>query len=283
MKKIIEFLLKIKATKVTIAIMSSIIQWISPSLWKKIEAHFYNPYDFDERNIEYSKWIFTKVVDFCKKYNFPIEGKDFLELGPGGFLGTGAFLKRAGVASYSVIDSVNHFEKLDAKTIRYYQTIDPSFLNGDMFNNEFVHILKYTEQGIQCADESVDVVFSNAVYEHVSNPAESIQDLARITRKGGIGIHQIDYRDHIFDQKSLFFLTVPKFLFDLLFKNCGGWTNLKRHSFFRETFIQNGFEILEEIPQSEYTSQHVVKYRKKLSISLEDASTSSACFVVRKK
>lgn len=55
MKKIIEFLLKIKAMKVMIAVVSSIIQGVSPSLWKKIEAHFYNPYDFDERNIEYSK------------------------------------------------------------------------------------------------------------------------------------------------------------------------------------------------------------------------------------
>ncbi|MDD5197541.1 MAG: methyltransferase domain-containing protein [Candidatus Gracilibacteria bacterium] len=283
MKKIIEFLLKIKATKVMIAIVSSIIQGVSPSLWKKIETHFYNPYDFDERNIEYSKGIFTRVADFCKKYDFPIDEKDFLELGPGGFLGTGAFLKKAGAASYSVVDSVNHFEKLDAKTIGYYQTIDPSFLNRDTFNDTFVHILKYNEQGIQCTNESIDVVFSNAVYEHVSNPAESIQDLARITRKGGIGIHQIDYRDHIFDQKSLFFLTVPKFLFDLLFKNCGGWTNLKRHSFFREAFIKNGFEILEEIPQSEYSREHIAKYREKLSLSLEDLSTSSGCFVVRKK
>lgn len=283
MKKVIEFLLKIKATKVTIAIVSSIIQGRSPSLWKKIETHFYNPYDFDEKNIEYSKWIFVRVADFCKRYDFSIEGKDFLELGPGGFLGTGAFLKKAGALSYSVVDSVNHFEKLDAKTIGYYQAIDPSFLNGNVFDDTFVRVLTYTEQGIQCADESVDVVFSNAVYEHVSNPAESIQDLARITRKGGIGIHQIDYRDHIFDQKSLFFLTVPKFLFDLLFKNCGGWTNLKRHSFFREAFIQSGFEILEEIPQSEYSAEHIAKYGKKLSLSLEDVSTSSACFVVRKK
>lgn len=283
MKKIIEFFLKIKATKVMIAIVSSIIQWVSPSLWKKIETHFYNPYDFDERNIEYSKWIFTRVADFCKKYNFPIEGKDFLELGPGGFLGTGAFLKKAEAASYSVVDSVNHFEKLDAKTMKYYQTIDPSFLKGDTFNDTFVRILKYNKQGIQCTNESIDVVFSNAVYEHISNPAESIQDLARITRRGGIGIHQIDYRDHIFDQKSLFFLTVPKFLFDLLFKNCGGWTNLKRHSFFREAFIKNGFEILEEIPESEYSGEHIVKYWKKLPLSKEDISISSACFVVRKK
>jgi SAM-dependent methyltransferase len=48
---------------------------------------------------------------------------------------------------------------------------------------------------------SVDVVYSNAVLEHIADIQLVAQELARITRRGGWGKHQIDMRDHRqFDQ-----------------------------------------------------------------------------------
>lgn len=43
---------------------------------------------------------------------------------------------------------------------------------------------------------SVDVTFSNSVLEHLPDPAAFLQELARITRPGGLGIHGIDVADH---------------------------------------------------------------------------------------
>src|SRR5262249_34537432 len=43
---------------------------------------------------------------------------------------------------------------------------------------------------------SVDVVFSNAVVEHLCDPGAAFAALYRMTRPGGIGLHQVDFRDH---------------------------------------------------------------------------------------
>ena len=41
-----------------------------------------------------------------------------------------------------------------------------------------------------------DIVMSNAVLEHIGQVEEVIAEMARVTRKGGIGIHTIDGSDH---------------------------------------------------------------------------------------
>ncbi len=46
------------------------------------------------------------------------------------------------------------------------------------------------------ADDSVDVVFSNAVLEHVTDLDRAFAELYRITRPGGFNLHQVDFRDH---------------------------------------------------------------------------------------
>ena len=45
-------------------------------------------------------------------------------------------------------------------------------------------------------DGEVDVVISNAFFEHIPRPEAAIAELARVTKKGGLGIHNIDTSDH---------------------------------------------------------------------------------------
>ncbi|GAH95169.1 unnamed protein product, partial [marine sediment metagenome] len=51
------------------------------------------------------------------------------------------------------------------------------------------------------ADNSIDCVFSNAVLEHIHNPQKVICEIARVTKRIGIGIHEVDFRDHFFKQE----------------------------------------------------------------------------------
>jgi SAM-dependent methyltransferase len=37
---------------------------------------------------------------------------------------------------------------------------------------------------------------SNAVFEHFSDPGAALRELARVTKAGGVGVHQVDFRDH---------------------------------------------------------------------------------------
>ena len=57
-------------------------------------------------------------------------------------------------------------------------------------------------------DQSVDVVISNAVMEHVVDLDAAIRELARIARPNGVQSHQVDFRDHKDFDRPLDFLTI---------------------------------------------------------------------------
>ncbi len=91
-------------------------------------------------------------------------------------------------------------------------------------------------------DESVDVSYSNAVFEHLGGVYIAIQQLARITRQGGLGFHQIDLRDHRDFDRPLEYLTrspaeLEAFLQDHYW-SCG---NAVRYNEFQTCFEIAGF------------------------------------------
>lgn len=43
---------------------------------------------------------------------------------------------------------------------------------------------------------SVDMIFSNAVLEHLYDPLHAFRSLARVSKPGCTGFHQVDFRDH---------------------------------------------------------------------------------------
>jgi SAM-dependent methyltransferase len=55
-------------------------------------------------------------------------------------------------------------------------------------------------------DQSVDMVISCAVLEHLYDLPSAFHHLARITKPGGLGLHQVDFRDHRDFSRPLEFL-----------------------------------------------------------------------------
>jgi SAM-dependent methyltransferase len=51
-------------------------------------------------------------------------------------------------------------------------------------------------EALSLRDGEADLVISNATLEHIEDVAATIEEMARITRKGGFGIHNIDAADH---------------------------------------------------------------------------------------
>jgi len=47
-------------------------------------------------------------------------------------------------------------------------------------------------------DNSIDLVLSSSVLEHVLDPEKLFLDLTRVSKKEGVMLHLIDYRDHFF-------------------------------------------------------------------------------------
>lgn len=95
-------------------------------------------------------------------------------------------------------------------------------------------------------DSSVDVTYSNATFEHLSDPARAIQELARVTRPGGLGFHQIDFRDHRNFEHPLEYLTVSQQHSEVqLKKTAWSFGNGIRSTEFEAMFKTAGFRIVQ--------------------------------------
>lgn len=285
MKNFIQKLLKIKAIKVLLCVKENFIKLISPKLWIWIENKLYNPYDFDEENIKRSKYQYGLVQKYADKYNVNLDKAQVFEIWPWGFLGLWAFLQKNWVQKYYVLDNINHFD-LTQKNIDLYNKINPNFLKNNKIDPDYTKVLSYNKDNdILIETESTDVVFSNAVFEHIHDITKAIDEIYRITKKWWISIHTIDYRDHIFDQQKLWFLRFPQFWFDALFYRAGARTNRKKHFFYRDYFEKLGFEILETITNTkpEYTEEEIQRYPDLLKkYDKEDLRISTCLFVLRK-
>ncbi len=94
--------------------------------------------------------------------------------------------------------------------------------------------------------ESADIVFSNAVGEHLADAARAFQQLYRVTRPGGIGLHQIDFRDHRDFKLPLEFLVWEDEVFrDDFAKTHGEHGNRWRPDEMTEFMREAGFEVLD--------------------------------------
>lgn len=268
-----------------VGILSNIIQTFSPKLWKFIEKKFFNPYDFWPNTLSYHENIFKKLESIFTKYNIEVKNKGILELWPGWFLWVWSHLKKYWINKYYVLDTVNHFENVDNLVLELYSKINPTLLKNWKLNKDYFNILLYTKDWkIPLNDNSIDITFSHYVYEHVKNPLDSLKEISRITKSWWYWVHEIQYWDHIFNWNSLFYRTIPTFIYSFLFKNSGWWVNLKTHFFYREAFKQLWFEIIDEIVVNKYDEKNIQKYKNLLNkYDYDDLKVEKWLFIVRKK
>lgn len=114
-------------------------------------------------------------------------------------------------------------------------------------------------------DSIVDITYSNAVLEHISDPIASFKALARVTRKGGVSCHQIDMRDHrSFNRPWEFLVNDTDFE-----ENLNHMEEEKRHPFFGNRirlseFIEaaniNGWQTVHLERQHEPASEEGLRY-----------------------
>ena len=113
--------------------------------------------------------------------------------------------------------------------------------------------------------DSFDLVLSNAVLEHVSRIGETLAELARITRPGGLGFHQIDLRFHSLLSDPLRFLLYSEARYERIRRYTGGrcGSNL-RLSQYLELFGKAGFQLLDQSVNLEADPDYLDGIRKKL-------------------
>jgi ubiquinone/menaquinone biosynthesis C-methylase UbiE len=276
--------------KVLLVLVENIFFSIFPNSRPIIEKYIFNPYQFNEKHLEYSKKQFD---NFLKKVGGTdtIRGKKLLELGPGGSLGFGILALKNGASKYYAIDENSHsfFNKPEFDI--YMQLIENEEIGKQIFIERADKKFSYNKNRIDfleigqtsllpLPDDSIDVIYSCAVLEHVHDLDSLFSEMHRVLRKGGIMNHEIDLRDHIFSQKKLFFLLIPEKIFRFLFGKTGAYVNRKRASYYEKLVKKLNLEVLNITDTVLKNEKELKKYLKEFS--LEDLKTQTINLTLKK-
>jgi len=151
------------------------------------------------------------IVDACQRLarfaGVELAGTRAAELGCGASNGTGhEWVARFGGAWTGVEPFVLLDMDLDARMAERARLRHPYGLSGEVRR---VRELSHFD------GESLDVVISNSVLEHVRDPLGLFRECHRVLVPGGIMLHQVDYRDHFF-KYPFQFLTFSQAVWDNL-------------------------------------------------------------------
>lgn len=96
--------------------------------------------------------------------------------------------------------------------------------------------------------ESIDLIFSQAVMEHVMNIEEAYEKMSSYLKKQGHFSHQIDYKAHETHKVWNGHWKYPNFLWNIILKGRSYPINRLPHSIHVKNIINSKFKILSEIP-----------------------------------
>jgi len=176
------------------------------------------------------------------------DGYALLELGPGDSVSTGIIAAAHGACETILVDAGPYA----STSIEQYRPLLEQL--GLDIPIAFQTILKdlniiYMTEGLRSLrnipSSSIDVVISNAVMEHIylNEFEDTIRELYRIQKPGGVSNHQIDFKDHL--AKSLNSLRFSKDLWEApWFARSGFYTNRLRAGDVTRIFLDQGYSIL---------------------------------------
>jgi hypothetical protein len=160
-----------------------------------------------------------------------LQGKTILELGPGLHLGTPLILRSWGAREVAVADRflvrfqpqyhIRLYKRIGALLKHEDRGADTEPLDKCAAAREhlpaYLTAIEVPLEGLgEVARARFDITLSNAVLEHVYDPAAAIRSLASVSRAGGVGLHQIDFRDHRDFSRPLEYLLLDEAAFHSL-------------------------------------------------------------------
>ena len=270
----------------------------------------YNSYSTKESDIDasvaYSLHVAKSYLNHFLAHNVDFHGKSILEIGPGTNFGTMLLLKALGANQVAVADrflveydDTFHtalYKKLLIKALEEFPEANTEIIEAAAQKRSYSleNFSSYKcglENMADIPDQSFDIIVSNAVLEHLKNPVSAFAELARLTKTGGYGFHQVDFRNHNDFSQPLEFLLMPEeeqALF-IMVRNysCGnGW----RVSEYKKLFEYNNFSVESILPtgiaEENYFSQFMPRLKESgtryATFAEEDLRIITAHFTVKK-
>ena len=160
--------------------------------------------------IKYDISVFSSWLSQLKSYSGSdnIAEKTVLELGPGSDIGISLCFLARNAKKYFALDK---FKLIDqAPDELYEKLIDTISINKDQNNNlkseynlfkknkseriKYIHDSNFSLN--KFADKKIDLIVSQAAFEHFTNPAQVIEEMGVISQKGTTAVVQIDMMTH---------------------------------------------------------------------------------------
>ncbi|TDR76714.1 class I SAM-dependent methyltransferase [Paludibacterium purpuratum] len=224
---------------------------ISYDAWRKLGLFRHGEMNQPGRAIR----TFEAYYDRAQQYNALERGFISLELGPGDSILSGLVARAYGASQAYLVDAGNFAESTlqgwqQTATLLAQQGHTPPDFDGiDALPALQAHLkVHYLTEGTtslaSIPGSSVNFIWSQVVLEHVPKaefPA-FLRELRRITPENGIGVHSIDFRDHL--GGGLNSLRFSEQVWEgNLFSGSGFYTNRIRPREMLSMFVEAGFDV----------------------------------------
>lgn len=227
-----------------------------------------------------------------------------LEMGPGVNLGQGVLLVARGAKKYTALDLYKpphllnrHSYEAAYELLSLAAPADARLKAAQIFTVEGENVVfkpdrieyLYPRQSydIRLPDGSIDYVFSHSVFEHIADPAKTVNAIFRVLRGGGLSAHHFDMRDHEDFSRPLEFLKIDEAAWVERFKgvNAHRYMNRKRLSDFVALFEGAGFKMVKAESTSKVAMSEEIRrgfHSDFHGYALDDLAVVSALIVARK-
>jgi SAM-dependent methyltransferase len=216
-----------------------------------------------------------------KEVDFDITDKMILEIGPGFSLGVAFLAALSGALKVCAVDAYAHLKGPDHEFItsmlhhlveeRSFFFSDIKNLSDDDFILRFAQVVSKNQEGRFCfrrdkiellfpykaeklpfQNDTFDLVYTSAAFEHFMAPREAVREMYRITKPGGVHLHSVDLRDHRNFKKPLEFLTIEEpewqYYYNQIKSTTYACTNRLRSPEIIDLFEQEGFKTFKVLP-----------------------------------
>lgn len=211
---------------------------ISYRMWRKLKLFRHGEMNDPGRAIRTFEKYYQRA---CERAIIP-QSFTVLELGPGDSILSGLAARSMGASQVWLVDA-GAFAETDLAACHRTQTLlkhtghidldlaDAKSIDEVLRRANLIYLTRGTASLTEIPDASIDFFWSQVVLEHVPYKEfpEFLRQLRRVVKPQGIGVHSIDFRDHL--SNALNNLRFSHAIWESqIFRNSGFYTNRIRPS-----------------------------------------------------